>query len=314
MANEKRPQGDKMVRVSAVRPVAITPPERLNWRAMQSLHTDDGVPLHVRHWSARGAVFGTVIVIHGLGEHLGRYQTLADDLNEAHWHVCAFDHRGHGASGGARGRIPRDDSLLRDLSRVIDQVREMREGAIVLLGHSMGGAVAARFVAQGMVQDADMPSWFRRVDGLMLSSPALDLGLALPQRALLAAMRALAPDTAVSNGLNPEFVSHDPDVVQAYRNDPLVHDRVTARLVRFLLDAGRVVREHAAVWSVPTLLMWADDDRLVAPRGSAAFAADAPAEFVTSQAYAGFFHEIFNEPGRDEPVATMMRWLGEQFR
>jgi alpha-beta hydrolase superfamily lysophospholipase len=281
---------------------------------MQSLHTDDGVPLHVRHWSARGAAHGTIIVVHGLGEHLGRYEALASDLNAGQWHVCAYDHRGHGASGGARGRVPRDDSLLRDLSRVIDQVNEMRDGPVILLGHSMGGAVASRFVAQGMLQDVGMPSWFRRVDGLILSSPALDLGLKAPQRALLSMMSSLAPDAAVGNGVDPSAVSHDPKVVEAYVKDPLVHDRVTARLIRFMLDSGRVVLEHAPVWSMPTLLMWAGDDRLVAPRGSASFAADAPGEFVTTQSFPDFAHEIFNEPGRAQPVATMMRWLGEQAR
>ncbi len=289
-------------------------PERLNWRVMQSLHTDDGVPLHVRHWSTHGAAFGTVIMVHGLGEHLGRYEKLATDLNAAGWHVCAYDHRGHGASGGSRGRIPRDDSLLRDLSRVIDQVHEFREGKVLLLGHSMGGAVAARFVAQGMVRDRGMPSWYQHVDGLVLSSPALDLGLTAAQRVLLALMGSLSPDAAVNNGLDPAWVSSDPAVVAAYRKDPLVHDRVTPRLVRFMLDSGALVREHAAVWSVPTLLMWGENDHCVAPRGSADFASDAPSAFVSAQSFPGFAHEIFNEPGRDRPVATMTRWLAEQYR
>jgi alpha-beta hydrolase superfamily lysophospholipase len=304
-----------MSRASFVARPMVMAPERLNWRAMQALHTDDGVPLHVRHWNTRGPAFGTMIVVHGLGEHLGRYETLAADINAAGWHVCAYDHRGHGASGGARGRIPRDDSLLRDLSRVVDQVHEFREGNVVLLGHSMGGAVAARFVAQGMVRDrGNVPSWFRRVDGLVLSSPALDLGLKARQRALLALMGSLAPDAAVNNGLDPAWISTDPKVVTAYRKDPLVHDRVTPRLVRFMLDSGTMVREHAAVWSLPTLLMWGEDDRCVAPGGSAEFAADAPSSFVTTQSFPGFAHEIFNEPGRDRPIATMTRWLGEQYR
>lgn len=306
-------QGATMPRASVARPM-VKAPQRLNWRAMQSLHTDDGVPLHVRHWSAPGAAYGTVILVHGLGEHLGRYEALAAELNAVGWHVCAYDHRGHGASGGARGRIPRDDSLLRDLARVVDQVHEIREGNVLLLGHSMGGVVAARFVAQGITpHERSVPSWFRRVDGLILSSPAFDLGLRAPQRALLAAMSSLSPDTAVPNGLDPVWISKDPAVVAAYRKDPLVHDRITARLARFLLDSGAMVREHAAVWSMPTLLMWGEDDRCVAPKGSADFAADAPGSFVKAQAFPGFAHEIFNEPGRDRPLGTLRRWLTEQY-
>lgn len=302
-----------MARVTAGDPPLATP-QRLNWRAMQPLHTDDGVPLHVRHWGAKGQARGTVIVVHGLGEHLGRYEAVVTDLNAAHWHVAAYDHRGHGASGGARGRIPRDDSLLRDLSRVVDQVREMRDGPIVLLGHSMGGLVVSRFVVADMLAEGTAPSWHRRVDAIVMSSPALELTLRPLQRVLLGAMSALAPDVALSSGLDATCVSSDPQVVEAYRKDPLVHDRVTARLVRFMIDAGDLVRGHAAVWSMPTLLMWAEDDRCVAPSGSAAFAADAPREFVTCQPYAAFAHEIFNEPGRAKPIERMIQWLAEQFR
>ena len=300
-----------MARMSAVC-LQASAPDRLDWRAMQPLHTDDGVPLHVRHWGVGAGALGTAILVHGLGEHIGRYDAVAADLNAAHWHVCGYDHRGHGASGGARGRIPRDDSLLRDLSRVIDQVREMRDGAIVLVGHSMGGMVAARFVAQGMAHHAQTPSWHRRVNALVLSSPALELGLSAPQRALLGVMGPLAPDAAMNNSLDAAWVSTSAEVVARYRKDPLVHDRVTPRLVRAMVEGGQYVRRYAPVWNLPTLLMWAGADHCVSPKGSAEFSALAPPEWVSSHCFERMAHEIFNEPERALPVRTMTRWLQEQ--
>jgi alpha-beta hydrolase superfamily lysophospholipase len=286
-------------------------------RAMHSLleplHTDDGVPLHVRHWSAPGPALGNVVIVHGLGEHIGRYQALVDDLNAAGWNVCGFDLRGHGASGGARGRIPRDDSLLRDLGRVIEHLRDFREGPIVLLGHSLGGLVASRFVAQGIADEHNAPSWHRRVDALVMSSPALDLGMSPSQRALLAVMAPLTPDASVSNGIDPTWLSRSEAVVQAYRDDPLVHNRVTPRFVRFMVDAGAYVKRYAPLWSVPTLLMWGGADRCVEPQGSRAFADLAPSDWVAHAPFADFVHEIFNEPQRAQPVQTMSRWLEANF-
>jgi len=98
-------------------------------------------------------------------------------------------------------------------------------------------------------------------------------------------------------------------VVAAYRDDPLVHDRIAPRLVRFLADAGPAVRALAPRWQVPTLLLYAGSDRLVVPAGSAAFAAAAPADVVTARAFAPLFHEIFNEPERDEVLAVLAAWL-----
>ncbi len=104
-------------------------------------------------------------------------------------------------------------------------------------------------------------------------------------------------------------MSRDPAVVRAYIADPLVHDRVTPRMVRFIVDGGELVRARAAQWQVPTLLLWAGADRCVAPRGSAGFAAAAPASMLTAHEFPSLAHEIFNEPERDEVLAHLTRWL-----
>jgi alpha-beta hydrolase superfamily lysophospholipase len=271
-------------------------------------YTDDGLPLHLRDWACNGTPQGAVLIVHGLGEHIGRYAALAADLNRAGWFVTGYDQRGHGASGGARGSIPRPDSLLGDLARIVDGVREQgRPGPLVLLGHSMGGLVASRFVAEALA--AEPAAWSRPVDALVLSSPALQLDMNAGQKLLLTLAGKLAPAIAVGNGLQPDWISRDAEVVRAYEKDPLVHSRVTPRLVRFMLDGGELVRAQAARWHTPTLLLWAGADRCVAPAGSAAFAAAAPRGVVASQAYPTLYHEIFNEPERADVVARLTGWL-----
>ncbi len=271
-----------------------------------ALTTADGLTLRLREWPCANA-HGTVLLVHGLGEHIGRYAHVAAQLNGAGWHVVGFDQRGHGASEGARGALAAGDSLLTDLAVVIDAVRADHPGPLVLLGHSMGGLVAARFCAEGL---AGTPApWHRAVDALVLSSPALDLGMNAGQKLLLAVLGGLAPNLAVGNGLKPAWISRDPAVVQAYDNDPLVHDRVTPRLVRFIVDGGRQVLAQAARWRLPTLLLYAGNDRCVAPAGSAAFAQAAPQAVLTAREFAPLFHEIFNEPEQGEVFAALNVWL-----
>lgn len=271
-----------------------------------TLTTADGLALHVHHWP-RPEARGTALIVHGLGEHGGRYGHLAQQLNAAGWNVVAYDHRGHGRSGGARGGIDRDDALLEDLATLIDAVRAGHTGRLLLFGHSMGGLIAARFVAEGL--QPQPARWHREVDALVLSSPALAADTNALQKLLLATLGRLAPELAVGNGLKPQWVSRDPAVVTAYVADPLVHDRITPRLARFILDGGERVRRMAPRWRVPTLLMWAGSDRCVAPRGSAGFAAAAPSAVVEAQAFAPLYHEIFNEPEQAQVFARLHEWL-----
>jgi alpha-beta hydrolase superfamily lysophospholipase len=274
------------------------------------LDRPDGTRLHRQAWLRPGAR-GTVLIVHGLGEHSGRYAHVAEALNAVGWDVAAYDHRGHGRSGGARGTLPSDTALLEDLAAVLDAERAAghgsRQGKLVLMGHSMGGAIAARFVAEGT--QAAPAAWHRKVDALVLSSPALAAHLGPFDRLLLAVMPALAPNLAVANGLKPAWVSRDAKTVADYTADPLNHDRITPRLGRFIIDAGAFARDAAPRWTVPTLLMWAGADRCVAPRGSADFAAAAPRGMVAAREWPGLFHEIFNEPERGQVLDALQGWI-----
>ena len=248
---------------------------------------------------------GTVLLVRGLGEHAGRYYAVAHHLNAWGFAVRAYDQYGHGQSDGPRGGLNHDMRLLDDLADMVDATRARTpEGLpLVLLGHSMGGLVAARFVAMHL----------RPVDALVLSSPALDPGLNAVQKVLLATLPGVAPNLRISNGLDAQYLSHDPTVVAAYQADPLCHDRISARLARFIADGGPATVARAAHWSVPTLLMWAGDDRLVQPAGSAAFAAAAPRGVVESRCFESLWHELFNEQDAAPVFAALRQWLDARF-
>jgi alpha-beta hydrolase superfamily lysophospholipase len=267
----------------------------------------DGDNIVIQDWSVEPgiALRGVVIVVHGLGEHAGRYEHLARMLNQWGFAVRGYDQCGHGESGGARGSLPTDTRLLDDLTDIIDSTRSrMGPGTpLLLLGHSMGGLVVARFVSLAL----------RPVEGVILSSPALDPGLGVFQKLLLALLPKIAPNLRVGNGVKPQFISHDPAVVAAYRADRLVHDRISARLAQWIATAGPQVLALASQWRVPTLLMYAGDDRLLNPAGSRQFAAAAPRQWVTSVCFARLYHEIFNELDASEVFATLKTWLDQRF-
>jgi alpha-beta hydrolase superfamily lysophospholipase len=273
--------------------------------------TRDGLALALTHWplAAGGAPQGVVCLVHGLGEHAGRYAHVARFLNEAGWAVVAYDHRGHGRSPGPRGGLAQDDDLLHDLAAVIDTLRGTYPSQrLLVLGHSMGGVTVARFVS-AWAQPAEDAPWRRPVDLCVLSSPALDIGLSGLQKGMLGSLGRLTPDLAVGNGLKPEWVCSDPAVVKRYVEDPLVHDRITARLTRFLLEGGETVHARASGWAVPTLLIYAGSDRCVRPAGSERFSAAAPRSLVTTKAYPHMAHEIFNEPDQAGVLKDLGDWL-----
>jgi alpha-beta hydrolase superfamily lysophospholipase len=267
----------------------------------------DGDNLAVQDWPLPDGVAlrGVVLLVHGLGEHAGRYEHVAQRLNSWGFIVRGYDQYGHGESDGVRGALPRQARLVDDLTDVIGSTRKRMESGVplILFGHSMGGLIAAVLVALDRVA----------VEGLVLSSPAFRARLNPLRRLLLATLPRLLPHFSWGNGLNPDFISHDRAVVAAYRADARVHDRLSARLARFIVDAGPRVVSHAGQWKVPTLLMYAGADRLVDPAGSRAFAAAAPPQVVTSHCFVGLFHEIFNEPDSEPVFGMLKQWLDGRF-
>ena len=263
--------------------------------------TRDGVMLHLNDWPAPQP-HARLLLVHGLGEHSGRYAALAGELNAQGISVRSFDHRGHGRSAGKRGVVGSDsDCLSRDAVEVFNAYAEEGSDLPFLLGHSMGGLVMMHAVGKlGL-----------RPRGLIASSPALASHAGAFDRLLSKLLRHVAPDFTVANGLPADKLSHAPGVEQAYLGDPLNHNRISARLARYIFDAGPQVIAAASEWTVQTLLQIAGNDQLVDPAGARAFAEAAPREVVELHDYAGLYHEIYNEaePARSTVVNDLMAWL-----
>ena len=272
-----------------------------HWQADQSSKQPDDVGPPSR---------GVVLLVHGLGEHACRYEHVANTLFDWGFKVCAYDQRGHGESAGLPGTLPNSNALLDDLAEVVADIRQQYpELPLILLGHSLGGLVAARFVSLNL----------GKVDALVLSSPALDIGLSAFQKLLLRVLPSVAPNLQVNNGLDASFISRDPEVVRAYLADRLVHNKISPRLGQFVASAGPATVAAASAWHIPTLLMYAGADKLVNPAGSRRFAERAAKSkavkpgTVTAKCFDGYYHELFNEPQPAPIFELLQNWLDARF-
>jgi alpha-beta hydrolase superfamily lysophospholipase len=263
-----------------------------------TLRTADGTALFAADYALVGGR-GGIVIMHGLGEHCGRYRHVAQFLNECGYTVRAYDHRGHGRSGGPRGDIPGNESLLDDAKLVIDDFAARLGQPPFLLGHSMGGLIAAHFATRGVSPLA----------GLVLSSPALRIRLSGAQKFLLKILTAAAPGFGTPNGLDANYLSHDKAVVDAYKNDPLVHNKISARLLNYMLAAIDFVQGAAPQLKTRTLLLVAGDDHLVDASGSEAFAQRLATGTGTMHLYPELYHEIFNETDKARVFNDFRQWL-----
>ncbi|MGZ8377018.1 MAG: alpha/beta fold hydrolase [Gemmatirosa sp.] len=268
----------------------------------------DGTRLVQRTWPAAAGVpaAGALLLVHGLGEHARRYDHVARAIAALGIEVRSYDQRGFGRSHGPRATLPHADALLDDAALLFTRLADERRARgddrpPLILGHSMGGCVVARAVTGGWI----------RPRGMVLSSPAL-----IPRVSRLDGLAArlgnrFTPNLRVPNRLPMGHVSHDPDVVAAIAADAEMHDRVTPRLVTFMLTAGRRAIEDAARCEVPTLLQIAGSDRFVDPEGAVRFHARLPAGVGTLRRYDALYHEIYNERPADRATVLddLVAWL-----
>jgi len=244
-----------------------------------------------------------VLLLHGLGEHMGRYGYIASALQAAGYVVFGYDHHGHGLSSGMRGNLLSSTHLLDDVDFVIKRVRALTPAPLVLLGHSMGGLIAARAVANSLPH----------IDALVMSSPALGAQTNLIQKFLLATLPKLFPHVRVDNGVKTPWVARDAQVVRAYVEDPLVHRQISAGLAAWILKEGAQTVAQASAWSMPTLLLYAGQDQLVLPQASAEFARLAPSEVLQSYCFNVMYHEIFNDPEKAMVWTKLLAWLDSRY-
>jgi len=263
-----------------------------------------GTTIHTRRWEPDGPARAVVGLVHGLGEHSGRYGHVAARLTDAGYAVCAFDLRGHGRSGGRRGDTRLADTFG-DVDRLLAGAADRYPGVPAFLyGHSLGGLVVLAYTL------ARRPA----VAGVVSSAPALETALR-EQKVKVAAVRLLAPllpHVTLPSGLDADGISRDPAVVAAYRADPLVHDKASLGFGRDAITAADSALAGAAGFPVPLLLLHGGADRLTYPAGSRAFAAALGPTTCTLKIYDGLFHELHNEPEQAEVLSDVIRWLDEK--
>lgn len=267
-----------------------------------SWQTPDGVKLAARLWSPETAPRAAVLLVHGLGEHCGRYQHVAEAFNAAGVAVLGFDLRGHGLSDGLRGHIPSYDTVADDITHFIAELGQRYPGLPVFLyGHSLGGALVLYAAL------ARQP----RIAGVIATSPGLAPGVPVSAGKMAAAriLNRVAPKLTMANDLDLNNLSSDPSVKEAYTQDPLVHNRISARLGIQLIEKGQWIMAHAAEFQLPLLLVQGSADHLVDPMTTRRFSERVPANLITFSWREGFFHETHNETRKNETIQTLVDWV-----
>lgn len=272
----------------------------------------DGTDLLIRHWPAdeaeaggawAGPAWASVLIVHGLGEHSGRYEHVGDQMASSGLDVWAYDHRGNGGSGGRRGHVDRWSQLHDDLE---ERLVAVRAGAgahpVVLYGHSMGGLVVAGYLTLPDRASADLA---------VLTAPGLDSTLPGWKKSLARLLGGVTPTLAVPNAIDPSTLSRDPAVGAKVATDPACAASSTARFgAEALAEQQRVVRECGRI-TIPTLVLHGLDDGLVPARASEVLAA---LPNVERRTYPGLRHELHNEPEGPAIIDEVIAWLRERAR
>lgn len=266
--------------------------------------TGKSTRLFQQSWLPDGAAKAALILVHGFGEHSGRYEHVARYFTERGFAVYAIDHEGHGKSDGTPGHVERFSVYFDGVTRIVERARaEQGDIPLFLVGHSMGGLIAAAYLMDHQDEFA----------GCVLSGPALASDAAPPSwlRAINRLLSALLPKLGMIK-LDATGVSRDPDVVERYLADPLVFKgKLTARLLDELLGQADAVLAHAGEIRLPILLLHGEADQLTAPSGSIALHETVASDDKTLKIYPGLFHEIFNEPEKEQVLADMYAWLDQ---
>lgn len=269
----------------------------------------DGTRLFRRRQKPSGQPRATLLFVHGLAEHSGRYGHVLDWFSGAGYDCWAFDYRCHGKSPGLRVHVARFGEFVDDVAAAHRIVREaVPTGPLILVGHSQGGLLVLHYATKRP----------EGIDGLIVSSPFLAMHPdSKPPAALQMVaniVSAFASRLMFSKVADPSYLSRTPGIAEAYVEDPLVSSTVSARWFTEAVRAQLETRGMATGLSVPALIMQSGGDRLVDPAATREWAANAPADLVEYVEWPGLFHEMFNEPEREQVFQKMELWLRERFK
>lgn len=241
-----------------------------------------------------------VILVHGLGEHIQRYSHWAELFKNQGIGFIGVDMPGHGRSPGRRGNVSSFDLVKEMIDILLNTSRQTFPGIpLYLYGHSLGGGLALNYLVRTNP----------KVNGAIITSPWLKLSFA-PSRAKLALasiLNHILPGFVQSSGLNPDDLSHDPEVVSRYKNDPLVHGKISVSLFNIAVKAARFTLENPSALKVRTLLLHGSNDKICSPEGSMEFASGSAKTDL--KIFEGGYHELHNEPFKTEVFNYIIKWL-----
>jgi alpha-beta hydrolase superfamily lysophospholipase len=262
-----------------------------------------GMELYYQRWRPEGTPRASLAVVHGRGEHSGRYGNVVDWFVPRGYAIYAFDQRGYGRSPGGRGYVNSFSEYRHDVAAFLDLVRTAEASRpLFLLGHSLGGLIVLDYALRD-------PSG---LDGVIASGPSLGAAPVSPLLLLLSkVLSRLWPRLTLETGLEVAALSRDQAVVDAYVNDPLVHNLGTPRLSTEMAKTVDWVQAHAADLALPCLILHGGADRLCAPKDSQAFFDKVTSDDKERHEYEGSYHEIFNDLDKEVVFADMEAWLDD---
>jgi alpha-beta hydrolase superfamily lysophospholipase len=264
--------------------------------------TNDSLEIYSKAWLPSGKAKGVVCLVHGVGEHIGRYQADGEALTEGGYILAGFDLRGFGKSGGRRGHTPSIEAYFDDIDSFLGEVvKRYPEQPKFLYGHSMGGVLVLAYT----------PLRQPAVRGVIATDPGLKTALEEQKFKVLLAklLGSVFPTLTLNSGIDVQMLSRDPQVAEDYNNDPLVHTLVTTAWGKSMLKAIDLVYENAARFPLPLLLMHGTKDEIAYPRSSQTFAEMAPKDKLTIKMWEGFKHELHTDPEKAEVFKVMIDWL-----
>lgn len=265
-----------------------------------SYTTADGLNLYSREWLPEATPDSVFLLVHGLGEHSGRYQHVAEFLTNSGSAVIGFDLRGHGKSDGSRGHAGSYDLVMDDITHFLDQIRTNFPGIpLFLYGHSLGGNLVLYYLINRKPI----------IDGAVVTSPGLSPANIVPAWKIVfgKVLYFLLPTYKMENGLDVTGLSRDQSVIDAYVADPYVHSKVSARLGLDIINHGKLIIEHASEINIPLLLMVGTSDRIVNPLAVRLFSEKA-SKTITYREWENFYHELHNEPEKLKVLNSILDW------
>jgi len=269
-------------------------------------NTFDGLELFGQSWQPEKPPKAVVCLVHGLGEHIGRYSHVADRLTKAGYIILAFDLRGHGKSPGLRGHNLSYEAFMQDISSLLEiSNKKFPQLPSFLYGHSLGGNLVLNYVLRRQ----------SHLKGVIATAPWLHLAFEpSPFKVILSKItNKIWPSFSQSSGLDIKALSHDSKIVKAYEKDPLVHSHISARMFINIYLSGRWALEHSSEFSLPLLLMHGGDDKITSCKASCEFTKKIiNSKNCTFKIWDGLYHEIHNEPEKEEIFKFLIDWLDEK--